>query len=83
MIAKFPKTVMRMTPMMETYMIPRTVLDLRLSGQDLFPNSEQSIMSLVKLKKDMIFNLKIRIFHVRCTSVYAPYTVAPYQASMV
>lgn len=45
-MARFPKMVRMKAAVMNRYITPRTPGDLKLSGQDLFPNSEQSVTSL-------------------------------------
>lgn len=44
-MARFPKMVRMKTTLMNKYITPHVPADLKFSGQDLFPNSEQSVKS--------------------------------------
>lgn len=47
-MARLPKTVMNMAPVINEYMATRTPRDLSLSAHDPFPYSEQSRASYIK-----------------------------------
>lgn len=53
-MARFPKMVRMKTAVMNKYITPRTPADLKFSGQDLFPNSEQSVKSLEIFRESII-----------------------------
>lgn len=53
-MGRFPKMVRMQAAVPNRHVTPRTPGDLKLSGQDLFTNSEQSVKSLEILGKSII-----------------------------